>query len=83
VLSNAVDPGWVKTRLGGRGAPGRVEEGADTPVWLATSTEPDAMVSGGYFYRQDGQRANPLAYKEDLQDGLLDACRALSEVAFP
>ena len=39
-LSNAVDPGWIRTRMGGRGAPGPSLRGADTPVWLATSDEP-------------------------------------------
>ncbi|MFT4957675.1 MAG: NAD(P)-dependent dehydrogenase (short-subunit alcohol dehydrogenase family) [Halobacteriales archaeon] len=32
---NAVDPGWVRTDMGGSNAPGSVEDGADTPVWLA------------------------------------------------
>jgi NAD(P)-dependent dehydrogenase (short-subunit alcohol dehydrogenase family) len=36
VLVNCVDPGWVRTRMGGRGAPRSVEQGADTIVWLAT-----------------------------------------------
>src|SRR5262245_14586486 len=36
VLVNCVDPGWVRTRRGGRGAPRSAEEGADTIAWLAT-----------------------------------------------
>ena len=36
VLVNCVDPGWVRTRMGGRSAPRSVEDGADTIVWLAT-----------------------------------------------
>jgi len=36
VLVNCVNPGWVRTRMGGRGAPRSVEEGAETIVWLAT-----------------------------------------------
>ena len=36
VLVNCVDPGWVRTRMGGRSAPRSVEQGADTIVWLAT-----------------------------------------------
>lgn len=35
ILINAVDPGWVKTRMGGEGAPRSVEEGADTIVYAA------------------------------------------------
>ena len=35
VLVNAVDPGWVKTRMGGAGATREVDAGADTIVWAA------------------------------------------------
>ncbi len=37
IAVNAFDPGWVKTAMGGQSAPGTVEEGADTAVWLATT----------------------------------------------
>ena len=47
VLVNAVDPGWVRTDMGGRSAPRSVEQGADTIVWLATL--PDDGPSGGFF----------------------------------
>src|SRR5207249_6852164 len=36
VLVNSACPGWVRTDMGGPNAPGTVEQGADTPVWLAT-----------------------------------------------
>lgn len=47
VKVNAVCPGWVRTRMGGSGAPRSVEQGADTIVWLAT-LPPDGP-SGGLF----------------------------------
>jgi NAD(P)-dependent dehydrogenase (short-subunit alcohol dehydrogenase family) len=47
VLVNAACPGWVRTDMGGSGATLSVEQGADTPVWLATL--PDGGPSGGYF----------------------------------
>jgi NAD(P)-dependent dehydrogenase (short-subunit alcohol dehydrogenase family) len=47
VLVNAVDPGWVRTDMGGRHAPRSVEQGADTIVWLATLD--DRGPSGGLF----------------------------------
>jgi NAD(P)-dependent dehydrogenase (short-subunit alcohol dehydrogenase family) len=47
ILVNAACPGWVRTRMGGAGAARPVEEGADTPVWLATL--PDDGPSGGIF----------------------------------
>jgi len=46
-LVNAVCPGWVRTDMGGSGAPRSVQEGADTAVWLATL--PDNGPSGGFF----------------------------------
>lgn len=42
----AACPGWVRTDMGGRSAPKSVEQGADTPVWLATSDEP---VPGSFY----------------------------------
>jgi NAD(P)-dependent dehydrogenase (short-subunit alcohol dehydrogenase family) len=47
LLVNTMCPGWVRTDMGGSGAPRSVEEGADTAVWLATL--PDDGPSGGYF----------------------------------
>src|SRR5262245_25011185 len=47
VLANVVDPGWVRTDMGGRSAPRSVQEGADTTVWLATL--PDNGPTGGFF----------------------------------
>jgi NAD(P)-dependent dehydrogenase (short-subunit alcohol dehydrogenase family) len=47
VLVNSACPGWVRTRMGGPGAPRSVEEGADTIVWLATL--PAKGPTGGFF----------------------------------
>ena len=44
---NSVCPGWVKTDMGGASASKEVEDGADTPVWLATL--PDDGPTGGFF----------------------------------
>jgi NAD(P)-dependent dehydrogenase (short-subunit alcohol dehydrogenase family) len=48
VLVNAVDPGWVRTEMGGRGAPRSVEQGVDTTIWLATL--PAGGPTGGFFH---------------------------------
>ena len=47
VKINAVDPGWVATRMGGKGAPRSPAEGADTAIWLATL--PEDGPTGGFF----------------------------------
>ncbi|MDH3262475.1 MAG: SDR family NAD(P)-dependent oxidoreductase [Paracoccaceae bacterium] len=47
VKVNAMCPGWVRTRMGGAGAPRSPEEGADTALWLATL--PDDGPTGGFF----------------------------------
>jgi NAD(P)-dependent dehydrogenase (short-subunit alcohol dehydrogenase family) len=51
VKVNSMSPGWVATRMGGRGAPRSVEEGADTAVWLATL--PDDGPTDGFYYDRE------------------------------
>ena len=52
VLSNAVDPGWVPTKMGGAGAPDDLEMGYLTQTWLAVSDDPAAIVSGRYWHHR-------------------------------
>jgi NAD(P)-dependent dehydrogenase (short-subunit alcohol dehydrogenase family) len=83
VLSNAVEPGWVATRMGGPNAPDDLAAGAETQVWLASSEEPAALVSGQYFYHQRPRSADPAAHDAALQDRLMAECARLSGVAVP
>ena len=78
VYSNAVEPGWVPTKMGGSSAPDDLRLGAVTQVWLATSEEPAALVSGEYFYHQKPHRAHPAVRSSDMQDALLRYCAELS-----
>ena len=52
VLSNAVDPGWVPTKMGGPGAPDDFDEGYRTQTWLAIGDDPAATVSGRYWHHR-------------------------------
>lgn len=80
VLSNAVDPGWVPTRMGGASASGDLEQGVATQVWLAVSGEPGANVTGHYFYHKQARPAHSAASEITVQDGLLAACEDLTGV---
>ena len=78
VFSNAVEPGWVPTKMGGRSAPDDLHLGAATQVWLATSDDAAANVSGEYFYHQQTHSVHPAVRSEDVQNALLRYCAELS-----
>jgi len=78
VLSNAVDPGWVPTRMGGPGAPDDLRLGHLTQEWLATSDDPEARTSGGYWYHQGRLDPHPAARDPRFQDQLLDTLARLT-----
>jgi NAD(P)-dependent dehydrogenase (short-subunit alcohol dehydrogenase family) len=82
-LSNALEPGWVPTKMGGPGAPDDLSLAAVTQVWLAVSDDPAATVTGHYFYHQQLRDVHQAARSVDLQDGLLDRCAVLSGVLLP
>jgi len=83
ILANALEPGWVPTKMGGPGAPDDLDAAPTTQVWLATSEDPAATVSGQYFYHQQLRSPLPAARDTKIQERLLAACSALSGVAFP
>jgi NAD(P)-dependent dehydrogenase (short-subunit alcohol dehydrogenase family) len=80
VYANAIDPGWVPTKMGGAGAPDNLEKGYQTQIWLATSNDPAALVSGQYFHHQKQARYNPAADQHQSQDELLRHCEQLTGV---
>jgi NAD(P)-dependent dehydrogenase (short-subunit alcohol dehydrogenase family) len=70
VLSNAVDPGWVPTKMGGPSATDDLTEGYLTQTWLAVSHDPAAEVSGGYWFHRKEQKPATEALDPDFQDRL-------------
>ncbi|MCF1592066.1 SDR family NAD(P)-dependent oxidoreductase [Streptomyces muensis] len=76
VLSNAVDPGWVPTRMGGPHAPDDLELGDRTQEWLAVGDEPEALTTGGYWYHRQRTRPHPAVHDEAFQDRLLETLAA-------
>jgi NAD(P)-dependent dehydrogenase (short-subunit alcohol dehydrogenase family) len=80
VLSNALEPGWVATRMGGPGAPDDLGEGSLTQAWLAVSDDALARSSGQYFRHRRPREPNPAARDPALQDALLARCAELSGV---
>ena len=83
VLSNALEPGWVPTKMGGAGATDDLDEAHRTQVWLAASNQPEALVTGEYFYHLSKKGALPAAHNVALQDRLLATCERLSGIALP
>ena len=81
VLSHAVDPGWVPTKMGGRRAPDDLEMGHLTQTWLATSNDPEARVSGGYWFHRKRQQPAPEALDPGFQDQLLERLADVTGVA--
>lgn len=80
VRSNAVEPGWVATKMGGPGAPDDLAAGTVTQAWLAVSHDAAARVSGRLFYHQRQVEAHPAASQQSVQDALLEACQQLTGV---
>jgi NAD(P)-dependent dehydrogenase (short-subunit alcohol dehydrogenase family) len=81
VLSNALEPGWVATKMGGPGATDNLDAGHRTQVWLAASNDKAATVTGEYFYHMSLRAPVPATREEELQEKLIEACRGFSGVS--
>jgi NAD(P)-dependent dehydrogenase (short-subunit alcohol dehydrogenase family) len=80
VYSNAVDPGWVPTKMGGPGAPDDLRLGHLTQEWLATSDEAEARSSGGYWFHQRLRTPHSAVSNRQFQEKLLDALARFTDV---
>jgi len=83
VFANAVNPGWVPTKMGGPGAPDDLDKGYESQVWLAVSDDDKAKVSGRYFYHKREVDYNPIADDVSIQDKLVARCEHITGVRFP
>lgn len=83
VLCNAVDPGWVRTKMGGRSAPVDLDSGQRTQSWLAISDDPRARFNGGYWHNLERQKPASEVTDVDFQDRLLFSLRELTGIELP
>ena len=83
VLSNALEPGWVPTKMGGPGAPDDIDQAHLTQAWLAASDDPGVQTTAGYFYHLEPREPNPQSRDTALQDRLFDICEEISGVEMP
>lgn len=81
VQANAVDPGWVPTKMGGSGASDDLELGHRTQERLIG--DPDSSVSGGYWFHDRQQDPHSAVRDPQFQNELLRALRTATGVAFP
>jgi NAD(P)-dependent dehydrogenase (short-subunit alcohol dehydrogenase family) len=82
VASNAVDPGWVPTRMGGPGAPDDLELGHATQVWLALDAD-NAAGSGGYWFHQQRRKPHPAVGSGAFRSELLDRLEQYTGIGLP
>jgi NAD(P)-dependent dehydrogenase (short-subunit alcohol dehydrogenase family) len=83
VLSNAVDPGWARTKMGGPGAPVDLDTGQRTQTWLAVSEEPAAIISGRYWHHLRQEQPASEAADPEFQDRLIAKLEELTAVTLP
>ena len=79
--SNALEPGWVATRMGGPNATGDLDQGHRTQAWLATSEDAPARASGGYFFHLQPRAPHKACRDAGLQDRFVARCEALAGVS--
>jgi NAD(P)-dependent dehydrogenase (short-subunit alcohol dehydrogenase family) len=82
VYVNALHPGWVPTKMGGKAAPDSLEKGFETQVWLAGSNDTEAKVSGNYFHHKKHAHYLSIANDINVQEKLLEICEHITGIRF-
>ena len=83
VVSHALEPGWMPTKMSGAHATGNLDAGSRTQAWLAVSDEPAVQESGGYWHHLRPARPSGATHDENRQERLLAECVRLSGVELP
>jgi NAD(P)-dependent dehydrogenase (short-subunit alcohol dehydrogenase family) len=81
ITANALHPGFIDTKILGRDIGGRkpVEEGAETPVFLASSQKV-AAISGEYFVRRQITPSSELSRDVALQEELWEISKKMTNL---
>ena len=81
VRSNALEPGWVATKMGGAHATGDLDAAHRTQAWLAACDDPAADVTGDYFFHMKHRKPSGALHDTARQDMLLRECSRISGVS--
>ncbi|WP_439557619.1 SDR family NAD(P)-dependent oxidoreductase [Dyadobacter sp.] len=82
VYANAVDPGWVPTKMGGPGAPDNLAKGFETQVWLAGGSDEQSKVSGQYFHHKRQSRYLRQGDDVSVQRKFIAFCETQTRIPF-
>ena len=80
VYVNAMEPGWVATRMGGDGAKDNLDDGFRTQAWLAVSDDALAKQTGQYYFHKKLKEPARETRDKEIQDTFLGICEKLSGV---
>lgn len=83
ITTNAVDPGWIRTNMGGPNAPDPIDLGAETQVWLVTGDDPIVLTSGQLLKRRAVLAPNPEASDPDVRATLVDELERITGLGLP
>ncbi|RXG11423.1 NAD(P)-dependent dehydrogenase (short-subunit alcohol dehydrogenase family) [Leeuwenhoekiella aestuarii] len=83
VFCNVVSPGWVATKMGGPHAPDDLEKATETQVWLSSSEEKEAKISGNFLYHKRPKSYLLAANDIQLQNRFMDYCESLTNIKLP